>query len=202
MPFETQSDLSSTTLDEFAVQVGNLLKEWNFPDADHVHFDEQTRDLIISGKRRSSRGKGMRSITHAAFIIGLMEFCLNNELFHPGFVVLDSPLLAYRQPENNEDDLSGTDVQDKFYEYLSKWNDRQILVIENVNPPASIRAGHRVFSLAKIPIKTDMDFSRCMCRRIIKFLKFLGCHYWNGFIVTKPGFVQRMYLEQGLALTT
>lgn len=158
MPFETQSDLSSTTLDEFAVQVGNLLKEWNFPDADHVHFDEQTRDLIISGKRRSSRGKGMRSITHAAFIIGLMEFCLNNELFHPGFVVLDSPLLAYRQPENNEDDLSGTDVQDKFYEYLSKWNDRQILVIENVNPPASIRARPSSIFFSKNPDQDRYGF--------------------------------------------
>ncbi len=132
--------LSSSTTDAFAQKVEAILKSWNFPDSDRVFFDEKTRDLVISGKRRGSRGKGMRSITHAAFSVGLLEFCKENELAHPGFLVLDSPLLAYREPESKEDDLSGTDVQDKFYEHLAKWTDRQIIIIENVDPPESVRS--------------------------------------------------------------
>lgn len=136
-PQET-ADLSSTTLDQFARQVEQLLKAWNFPDADRVYFDQTDRDLVINGKRRSSRGKGMRAITHAAFTVGLLEFCRAQNKPHPGFVILDSPLLAYREPEGVEDDLTGTDVQDKFYEYIARWTNRQVIIIENINPPWAI----------------------------------------------------------------
>lgn len=58
---------------------------------------------MIHGKRRGSQGKGKRAITHAAFTIGLMDFCAAEGRQHPGFVVLDSPpLLAYRAPEGPE----------------------------------------------------------------------------------------------------
>ncbi|OQP60359.1 hypothetical protein A3860_33815 [Niastella vici] len=131
-------ELSTSILDDFAILIEKILKDWNFPDAERVQFDSTSRDLIISGKKRGSRGKGMRSITHAAFLIGVLEFCKNKNYSHPGFLVLDSPLLAYREPENDEDDLSGTDVQEKFYEYLSAWTDRQIIIIENITPPDTI----------------------------------------------------------------
>lgn len=131
-------DLSSTTLDQFARQVEQLLRAWNFPEAERVYFEQADRDLIISGKRRSSRGKGMRAITHAAFIVGLLEFCRAQSKPHPGFVILDSPLLAYREPEGVEDDLTGTDVQDKFYQYLAALTDSQVIIIENIDPPQAI----------------------------------------------------------------
>lgn len=133
------TDLSSTTLDQFAQQVEQLLKAWNFPDPERVYFDPIDRDLVIYGKRRSSRGKGMRAITHAAFTVALLEFCKSQNKPHPGFVILDSPLLAYREPEGEEDDLRGTDVQEKFYEYLSSWTNRQVIIIENIDPPLEIR---------------------------------------------------------------
>jgi predicted nuclease with TOPRIM domain len=132
------TDLSSSTLDLFARQVEALLKAWNFPESDRAHFEETDRDLVIQGKRRSSQGKGKRAITHAAFTIGLMDFCKAQGRQHPGFVVLDSPLLAYRAPEGPEDDLRGTDVQDKFYEYLAGASERQVIVVENTTPPDAI----------------------------------------------------------------
>jgi len=130
--------LSSSTLDQFAQQVESLLKNWNFPNVDRVYFDEANRDLVISGKRRGSRGKGLRAITHAAFTLGLQEFCGSQQKPHPGFVILDSPLLAYREPEGTEDDLTGTDVQDRFYEYLANSNTGQVIIIENIDPPPKI----------------------------------------------------------------
>lgn len=134
------SDLSSTVTYQFSRTVEAILKAWHFPDTEHVYFDESIKDLVISGKKRGSRGKGMRAITHAAFTVGLLEFCKEKSLPHTGLIVLDTPLLAYREPENSEDDLSHTDVQDKFYEYLSAWSDRQIIIIENNDPPENIRA--------------------------------------------------------------
>lgn len=133
------TDFPTSVLDEFAQQVEQVLKAWHLPGADRIQFNETDRDLIIDGSRRGSHGKGMRSITHAAFTIGLLEYCKNKNLPHPGFVVLDSPLLAYRQPEGDEDDLRGTDVQDRFYEYLVQWVDAQVLIIENVTPPEAVQ---------------------------------------------------------------
>lgn len=131
-------DLSSTALDQFARRVEELLIAWNFPDRERVFFDQADRDLVIKGKRRGSRGKGMRAITHAAFTVGLLDFCTAKGKPHPGFIILDSPLLAYREPEGTEDDLTGTDVQDKFYEHLAGWTSRQVIIIENIDPPPAI----------------------------------------------------------------
>ena len=142
------TDFSTSTLDEFAQQVERVLRAWNLPDSERVQFEQTARDLIINGSRRGNHGKGIRSITHAGFTIGLLEYCLKKRLPHPGFVILDSPLLAYREPDGEEDNLSGTDVQDRFYEYLAKSENGQVLIIENEDPPEVIRAqsGSQFFS--------------------------------------------------------
>ncbi|MCY1364447.1 hypothetical protein D9M69_512480 [compost metagenome] len=101
-----------------------------------MHFDPKTRDLVIAGKSRSAFGKGLRAITHAAFTLGLLAYCRGLKTPHTGFVVLDSPLLAYREPDGNEDDLTGTDLQEQFYSYLELLpEDRQVIVVENTDPP-------------------------------------------------------------------
>ena len=93
--------------------------------------------------------QGTRAITHAAFTVTLLEYTRSNGLPHPGFVVLDTPLLAYREPEGEEDDLSGTDVQDRFYDYLLALGDRQIIILENVYLPETIKAGQQAVFFSK-----------------------------------------------------
>ncbi len=100
------------------------------PNSDDVHFDKEMGDFVINGKHRISNGKGHRAITHAAATLGLMKYTEENELPHLGFSILDSPLLAYEEPENEEDDLSGTDVNIKFFDSLSAWKTKQIIVLK------------------------------------------------------------------------
>jgi peptidoglycan hydrolase CwlO-like protein len=134
-------DLSTSTADKFATLVRDILKKWHFPEIDRVHFDMKMRDLVINGKNRTSFGKGLRAITQSAFTIGLFEFCRQNGTPHPGFVVLDSPLLSYREPDNADDDLRGTDLNSAFYTYLSAIEpDRQVIIIENTDPPGNVQA--------------------------------------------------------------
>lgn len=147
----TVSELSSSTLNEFSKVYESILQKWNFPEVQRAYFDRETRDFVIDGKPRRSRGKGMRAITHAAFSVTLLEFAKQNELPHPGFVVLDTPLLAYREPEGEEDDLSGTDVHERFYEMLNKYTDRQVIVLENVDPPDDIRRSEQSTFFSKNP---------------------------------------------------
>jgi hypothetical protein len=145
-------DLPSATAYNFALQIEAILKAWHFPNIDRVIFDAKAKDLIISGKPRGAHGKGLRALTHAAFTIGLLQYCRTNRTPHPGFVVLDSPLLAYRAPEGKEDDLRGTQVNVKFYDYLAAFpNDRQVLVVENTDPPEQIAKRDQVTMFSANP---------------------------------------------------
>lgn len=149
---ETRTQVSKNTLDEFAKTVETILKEWHFPHADRVFFDESKKDFQIAGKERGSTGKGLRAITHAAVKIGLLEFCRENALPHPGFVVLDSPLLAYWKPEGDEDDLSGTDLKEMFYRYLlGLRKDSQVIIVENEHPPDFVADEGNVVIFTKNP---------------------------------------------------
>jgi hypothetical protein len=148
----TSADIPTTVADSFAQTVESILTEWNFPEAGRVYFEAKTRDLVISGKSRSAFGKGLRAITHAAFTLGLLAFCRTRQTPHTGFVVLDSPLLAYREPDGKEDDLRGTDLQEKFYAYLQGLSDdRQVIVVENIDPPTSITAREQSLMFTKNP---------------------------------------------------
>lgn len=119
-------------------KISSILNDWNFPGECKVVFDKGSSDFIIDGKPRGSRGKGLRSITHAAVSLGLLEYAQENSLPHPGFLVLDSPLLAYFAPEGDDDLLlRGSSLKENFYEYLIRHHGSgsQIVIIENQHPP-------------------------------------------------------------------
>lgn len=124
-----------------SMTIERILKAWNFPGDCRVHYDKERSDFIIDGKPRGSRGKGLRAITHAAVTLGLMEYCREQSLPHPGFVIMDSPLLAYFEPEGEDDQaLQGSDLKERFYEYLIQQHgrDSQVIIIENQHPPEKL----------------------------------------------------------------
>lgn len=149
---DVNTDLSTEVANRFAKTIEGILNKWHFPEAGAVHFDTKHRDIVIAGKPRSAFGKGLRAITHAAFTLGLLEFCRANQTPHAGFVVLDSPLLAYREPDGTEDDLSGTDLQEHFYAYLEALpTDTQVIIVENTDPPAAIMDREQSLMFSKNP---------------------------------------------------
>jgi hypothetical protein len=131
--------LPKSTLDEFSGLVQSILLEWHFPNATNTYFDEGKHDLVIGGKPRGSRGRGLCAITHSAFTIGLLDYCRLHEMPHPGFVVLDSPLLAYKEPAGDDENIAGTDLKQRFYEHLIEFiGAQQLFIVENTEPPADI----------------------------------------------------------------
>jgi len=131
---------------DFAQTVSGVLKAWKFPGDCHVSFDEGAYDLRIDGKKRKDNGKGVRAVTHAAFKVALLMYCSERQLPHPGFLVLDTPLLTYRDPlrTNNplsadEEALKRSSLKDHFFEHLSEVSKLgQIIVVENVDLPFGI----------------------------------------------------------------
>lgn len=135
------SDLPASSIDRFATTVMEILQAWHFPNAQRVHFDQKTRDLVIDGKSRIAFGKGLRAITQSAFTIGLLQHCRKQDTPHPGFVLLDSPLLSYKEPDGEDDDLRHTDLKQRFYNYLQNIEDsQQVIIIENTDPPADVQS--------------------------------------------------------------
>jgi hypothetical protein len=142
-----QSGLSSQTAKEFADVVADVLLEWGFPGQKKIFFDTGTYDLVIDGKERCHNGKGVRAITHAAFKVALLLYCRDRKLPHPGFLVLDTPLLTYRDPFKkpgdklmaDEEELRNTDLKERFFEHLGHVGaDAQFMIFENVDPPPKI----------------------------------------------------------------
>lgn len=120
--------------------IEDTLQGWKYPDLGRVGFSEDQQDITIGSKNRADQGKGYRAITHAAFIISLMEYCVDSHKPHPGFVVLDSPLVTFRGTDNlDKGETISDDMKEHFYKELSKTSqNRQIIVIENDDPPTEI----------------------------------------------------------------
>lgn len=143
----------STTLFRFGETVKSVLTEWRFPDADKVQFDAEAMDITVAGKLRAANGKGVRAILHAAFNVAIVVFCIENDLPYPGFLVLDTPLLTYREPmtsrygelSDDEKVLKKTGLAEHFYKHLASLKDKvQFIVIENSDPPTAIRSVARI----------------------------------------------------------
>lgn len=124
----------------FSKEVETLLRAWHFPGLDRVTFSEGEQDIVISGRTRASHGKGVRAIAHAAFNLALLKSCLKREMPHPGFVLIDSPLVVYREPDTDEGGFSH-DVKDAFYQAIAEdFRASQVIIFENEDPPSSLGA--------------------------------------------------------------
>ena len=141
-----QLGIPGQVIHDFAQTVSGVLNEWHFPGNLHVSFDDGVYDLKIGGKNRRDNGKGVRAVTHSAFKIALLMFCRERNLPHPGFVVLDTPLLTFRDPiksqiplEADEAALKNTSLKEHFFEHLSSISTLgQIIIVENVDLPENI----------------------------------------------------------------
>jgi hypothetical protein len=140
---------------ELATAVQSVLHAWQFPGKPTVAFDDATHDILIDGKSRRSNGKGVRALMNAAFKIGLLVYCRQKQLPHPGFLVLDSPLLSYREPlksrhgalSEDEKTIKASGVKEHFFTYLKeKTKFAQFIIIENDPPPADTESYAQVYT--------------------------------------------------------
>jgi hypothetical protein len=141
-PAARPDGIPATDVADFERMVHETLEAWQVPGNNHVTYNATTAEISVDGQPRKSRGRGMRSIIHAAFAVALARRNSARELIHPGFVVLDTPVLTYRRPEDPEEDrpeLMTHDVIENFYRDLLDNPHGQVIVIENPTPPQSVR---------------------------------------------------------------
>ncbi len=132
-----EHSLSGTVLDEFCQVIEAELKAWEFPSPDRVFFELPKWDISVSGKPRSSNGKGVRALLHGAFSIGLMKYCQPRKRAHPGFLVLDyfsSPTRIRMGLKKLA--IQATPLKDRaFQAFAALSNQYQLILLDNVDVP-------------------------------------------------------------------
>jgi hypothetical protein len=140
------STVGASEAEQFSKDVEALLRSWHFPNLDRVTFSEDDQDVVISGRRRGSHGKGVRAITRAAFNLALLRYCVRLSKPFPGFVLIDSPLVVYREPDTDEGGFP-PDVKNAFYRSLAAdFPDAQVIILENDGPPGDIGGSTNVIT--------------------------------------------------------
>ncbi|WP_332811435.1 hypothetical protein [Sphingomonas sp.] len=132
-----QQQLDGATLDAFSQMVEAELQTWDFPDAKRVFFELPKMDIAVAGKSRAANGKGVRALLHGAFDVGLMKFCKGRGLAHPGFLILDSLFITYKDPSDDGDSaIASTPLKDRAFRAFSTLpSDLQLIILENVDVP-------------------------------------------------------------------
>lgn len=146
-------------LAEFDRAVARTLEQWQV----RVHamaYDQYSAELFVGDHARAGHGKGMRAVLHSAFAVSLADHCLRKEHHHPGFIVLDSPLVTYRQPgvrRTDDPDLPDS-VIDYFYRDLLQRFAGQAVVVENTDPPADVAEHAQVYMFSRDPQEHRFGF--------------------------------------------
>jgi len=132
-------------VEEFSRLIEKRLQAWNIPLVGPVRYDRNEHDIVEGIRVRAAHGKGVRAIFHAAFTVALAEYCLSRDVPHPGFIVLDSPLVTYRPPDQpadteDDDDIGVPEaVSSAFYRDMARFPG-QVIVMENTEPPSELLA--------------------------------------------------------------
>ncbi|NQY30054.1 MAG: hypothetical protein HRT69_11355, partial [Flavobacteriaceae bacterium] len=149
--------ISTASLTPLSKAIKSVLKGYNYPNLTDVSYSEEQNDFVISGEDRNLSGKGYRAIIYSAFIVALQELLIQKN-YSIGVPIIDSPLVTYRKPENEDEITISDDLAMDFYRYISNKSElNQIIIIENEEPPIELKdkVNHIKFSRTNgfIPLK-------------------------------------------------
>lgn len=127
--------IETTVFIEYCNEVEKILKQWGFDRNLKVTFDYDTLDFCIGNKKRTSWGKGYRAFFMSAMSIALMRYCRIYDKPHPGFVVLDSPLVSLKERKKDTDGEWIEDYMERLMIVNICQNDSssQVIIFENKN---------------------------------------------------------------------
>jgi len=134
--------LPYSLLSDLAEYIEARLRKWHFLPSVNVIFDSsyQTFDIVISGKRRKSYGKGKRAISYSACVLGVLDYCLAKQTNFSNLIVLDSPLTTFEEKRNvSVTESISQSVVDSFFTDLSNTpTNAQVIIFDNKEPSTGI----------------------------------------------------------------
>lgn len=153
--------ISQSILSDFTSIINDILIGINFYSDGEVDFNKEKLDLIVNNKNKDTYGKGSRAIINSAYLLGILKYTENNNLRHPNFVLLDSPLTTYKEQDEVLEDPKDVleSVQNNFYIYVnSHFNTSQVIVLDNVEPPEILKQKINYIHFTGNPLKPRTGF--------------------------------------------
>lgn len=117
--------------DEFLDIVKDILQSICFVKEDEaVDFDTESNDITINGRKRSSYGKGNRSVIACAVNFALMDYCYKKKRPFSRLLVYDSPLCT--KYGKSSSDRATDNALDAYAKYCNdkEW-DYQVIIFDN-----------------------------------------------------------------------
>ena len=104
----------------------------------------------------------MRALLHGAFSIGLMKYCKDLKRAHPGFLILDSVFVTYKDPDGLEDAaIQNTPLKDKAFAAFAELPDQyQLIILDNVDVPDWLANSRGAYISRVSPRRAEQVFSR------------------------------------------
>ena len=89
--------------------------------------------MLKHGKSRDTWGKGYRAFIMSAMAVSLMRYCSQYNRLHPGFVIIDSPLVSLKERKKDENSQWIDLYMEKkmIADILSKDSQNQVIIFEN-----------------------------------------------------------------------
>lgn len=128
--------IESKVIQEIIDIAKNILVDSKVFDNVDISFNYSMMDLTINNADKETYGKGYRALINSAFCIAINKYMNNKRLPNLGFVIIDSPLTAFKDKENKE--KINEEVKVEFYNTLNNIRDIQIIIIENQEPPVEL----------------------------------------------------------------
>jgi hypothetical protein len=134
---EQPEGIQGAKLLELCQIIEAILSKWRYPNIKIVTFDTSYKvyDIKIDNKNRKANGKGVRAITYTSLILGLMDYCIKNNLPHSKTILIDSPLTTYHGKERDSNEDVSKDMQEAFFlDLINMPDDRQFIILDNKEP--------------------------------------------------------------------
>lgn len=130
---ENFSIIDSRPYENYCGIIAETLRCWGFAENPQVEFNPNSLDLIIDGKSRDTWGKGYRAFIMSAMAVSLMRYCSQYNRLHPGFVIIDSPLVSLKERKKDENSQWIDLYMEKkmIADILSKDSQNQVIIFEN-----------------------------------------------------------------------
>ena len=118
--------------DDFEKCLNEILEKCNFDGYSSARFDVKSFDTIINNRKKETEGKGFKAYINTIVALCLMKYLNTYGKFSPRLLLIDSPILTLKEPQENQ--ASSPMKEGLFWFLLDNQQMGQMIIIENELP--------------------------------------------------------------------
>lgn len=130
--FKVKEHLDYSFIETISKDIKTLLEKSHYDNLLTAVFDKDTMDVVVNGKAKRSNGKGYCAFLNTTVALALARYMIENAKYAPGLLVLDSPILSFKETDDKKP--SDSMRNGLFENLLSQDKALQLIIVENEIP--------------------------------------------------------------------